>query len=114
MLRVPIKFRSGAPKLEATTKMELDGVAEMLADHAEIKTLRIQAHWSGPTSGPAADAAKKLTEDQAGAIKAYLIGKGVSGDRLDAVGLGCDSPLVPNLTSGNRTKNRRVELLVAN
>jgi len=114
VLRAPIKFRAGAPKLDATTKQELDGVAEMLADHAEIKTLRIQAHWSGPTTGPAADAAKKLTDDQAAAIKAYLIDKGVSGDRLDAVGLGCESPLVPNLTAGNRTKNRRVELLVAN
>jgi outer membrane protein OmpA-like peptidoglycan-associated protein len=57
---------------------------------------------------------KKLTDDQAGTIKAYLVGKGVTQDRLDAVGLGCEAPLVPNLTAGSRTKNRRVELLVAN
>jgi len=116
VLRVPIRFRAGTPKLDQATKKELDGVADLMADHAEIKTVRIQAHWSGipGRTGSAADAVRKLTEDQAGAIKAYLIGKGVSADRLDAVGLGCESPLVPNLTSGDRTKNRRVELLVAN
>jgi outer membrane protein OmpA-like peptidoglycan-associated protein len=116
VLRVPIKFRAGTPKLDAVTKHELDGVADLLADHAEIKTLRIQAHWSGTPgkTGTATDAAKKLTDDQAGTIKAYLIGKGVAGERLDAVGAGCESPLVPNLTAGDRTKNRRVELLLAN
>jgi outer membrane protein OmpA-like peptidoglycan-associated protein len=116
VLKIPIKFRAGTPRLDATTKKELDGVAELLADHPEIKQLRIQAHWSGTPgkTGPATDAAKKLTGDQAGTIRAYLIGKGVAADRLDAVGAGCESPLVPNLTAGNRTKNRRVELLVAN
>jgi outer membrane protein OmpA-like peptidoglycan-associated protein len=116
VLRVPIKFRAGTPRLDATTKHELDGVAELLADHPEIHTLRIEAHWSGTPgkAGPASDAAKKLTDDQAGTIKTYLIGKGVAGARLDAVGAGCESPLVPNLTATDRTKNRRVELLVAN
>jgi outer membrane protein OmpA-like peptidoglycan-associated protein len=115
VLRVPIRFHAGAPRLDPTTKQELDGVADLLADHPEIRVLRIQAHWSGtPAKTSAADAAKKLTDEQAGAIKAYLVGKGVSGERLDAVGLGCDLPLVPNLTSLNRNKNRRVELLVAN
>jgi outer membrane protein OmpA-like peptidoglycan-associated protein len=113
VLRVPIKFRAGAPKLDPAVKQELDGVANLLADHPEIKLLRIQAHWSG-TAGKAADAAKKLTDDQAGTIKAYLVGKGVAPDRLDAVGVGADAPLVPNLTAGSRTKNRRVELLVTN
>ncbi len=113
VLRVPIKFRTGAPRLDPAVKQELDGVANLLADHPEIKLLRIQAHWSG-TAGKAADAAKKLTDDQAGTIKAYLVGKGVAPDRLDAVGLGGDAPLVPNLTAGSRTKNRRVELLVTN
>jgi OOP family OmpA-OmpF porin len=115
-LRVPIKFRAGTPRLDATTKQELDGVANQLVDHPEIKTLRIQAHWSGTPGkpGPAADAAKKLTDDQAVAIKTYLTGKGVAADRVDALGMGCESPLVPNLTSGNRTKNRRVELVVSN
>jgi outer membrane protein OmpA-like peptidoglycan-associated protein len=116
VLRVPIKFRGGAPRLDAGVKQELDGVANLLADHPEIKLLRIQAHWSGTPgkAGPAADAAKKLTDDQAGTIKAYLVGKGVTPDRLDAAGLGCEAPLVPNLTAGSRSKNRRVELLVAN
>ena len=51
VLRVPIKFRSGAPKLAAAIKAELEAVADILVDHPEIKTLRIEAHWSGAGEG---------------------------------------------------------------
>jgi outer membrane protein OmpA-like peptidoglycan-associated protein len=116
-LRVPIKFKQGKPKLETVIKNELDGVAELMAEHPEIKTLRIEAHWGGPVGGkgggkggPGA-AARKLTEQQANLIKDYLVSKGVAADRLDAVARGADSPLVPNLSPANRAKNRRVELI---
>ena len=103
VLRVPIKFRPGAPKLDATTKKELDGVAEVLAEHPEIKTLRIEAHWNGLAS--AAKSAKTLTEKQAAVVKEYLMTKGTPPERLEAAGLGGDSPLVPTLArpAGPRT-----------
>src|SRR5262249_43984919 len=44
-LKQPIKFRPGAPKLDVKTQAEIDGVAELLQDHPEIKTLRIEAWW---------------------------------------------------------------------
>jgi outer membrane protein OmpA-like peptidoglycan-associated protein len=120
VLRVPIKFKQGTPKLENPVKGELDGVADLLGEHPEIKTLRIEAHWGGPAGGGGGkkskgggggSAVKKLTEKQAGMIRDYLVSKGVSADRLDAVGRGGDSPLVPNLSPANRAKNRRVELI---
>ena len=107
VLRVPIKFRPGTPRLDATAKGELKGVAELLSDHPEIRTLRIEAHWSG-----AANAAKKLTEKQAQVVKDYLVTKGAPADRIEAVGLGGESPLVPNLGPASRAKNRRLELVV--
>jgi OOP family OmpA-OmpF porin len=112
VLRVPIKFRQGAPKLMPPIKAELEAVADILADHPEIKTLRIEAHWSGAAKGKGSDAAKKLTEKQAAAIKAFLITKGAPADRIETVGVGGEAPLVPNLGPANQAKNRRVELVV--
>jgi outer membrane protein OmpA-like peptidoglycan-associated protein len=116
VLRVPIRFKAGAPKLAPGIKAELDGVADLLAEHPEIKMLRVEAHWSGAgrkgkgTKG--ADPSKQLTERQAKAIRDYLVSKGAPADRIEAVGVGGDVPLVPNIGPGNQAKNRRVELVV--
>jgi outer membrane protein OmpA-like peptidoglycan-associated protein len=112
VLRVPIKFRAGTPKLVPAIKTELDGVADILADHPEIKTLRIEAHWNGAAKTKGGDAAKKLTQKQAAAIKDYLVAKGAPADRIETVGVGGEAPLVPNLGPANQAKNRRVELVV--
>jgi outer membrane protein OmpA-like peptidoglycan-associated protein len=129
ILRVPIKFQPGSPKLTPALKAELEGVAEVLADHPEIRTLRIEAHWSGAPAkvsrtnganrtktgkaGAASGGANKtLTQRQAAMIKEYLTSKGAAADRIEAVGLGSEAPLVPNLGPVNQKKNRRVELIV--
>ena len=107
-LKQPIKFRPGAPKLDAKTQAELDGVAELVQDHPEIKTLRIEAWWDNS----AGKGAQTLTENQAKAVKAHLVKKGVPEGRIEAVGHGADNPLVPNIGPVNKAKNRRVELHV--
>ncbi|HEY7371783.1 MAG TPA: OmpA family protein [Polyangia bacterium] len=112
VLRVPIKFKAGTPKLPPPVKAELEGVADILADHPEIKTLRIEAHWSGAARGKGGASAKTLTEKQAAAIKDFLVSKGASADRIETVGVGGEAPLVPNLGPANQAKNRRVELVV--
>ncbi len=112
VLRVPIKFRQGAPKLMPAVKAELEAVADILVDHPEIKTLRIEAHWNGAAAGKGGATAKKLTEKQAAAIKDFLVSKGAPADRIETVGVGGEAPLVPNLGPANQAKNRRVELVV--
>ena len=112
VLRVPIKFKKGAPKLAPSVKAELEAVADILVDHPEIKTLRIEAHWNGAARGKGSDTAKKLTAKQAAAIKDFLVSKGAPADRIETVGVGGEAPLVPNLGPANQAKNRRVELVV--
>jgi outer membrane protein OmpA-like peptidoglycan-associated protein len=43
-------------------------------------------------------------------VKEYLVKKGVPEGRVEAVGMGADKPLVPNIGPANKAKNRRVEL----
>jgi outer membrane protein OmpA-like peptidoglycan-associated protein len=107
-LRQPIRLRVGTPRLAPRDQSELDGVAALLDDHPEIHMLRVEAHWDAS----AGLTAKTLTQQQAQAIKDYLVKKGIGERRIDAVGMGSDQPLVPSIGPGNRSRNRRVELRV--
>ena len=55
---------------------------------------------------------QEADEQQAAAIKEFLVSKGAPADRIEAVGVGGEAPLVPNLGPANQAKNRRVELVV--
>ncbi len=54
--------------------------------------------------------AKEITDAQAAAVKDYLVKKGIAEPRIEAVGMGADQPLVPNVTPVYKAKNRRLEL----
>jgi outer membrane protein OmpA-like peptidoglycan-associated protein len=114
VLRVPIKFLPGKPRLTPILKAELEGVVEILSGHPEVRTLRIEAHWSGAKAKAAASGGptKALTERQAAVVKDYLVSKGAPAERIEAVGRGSEAPLVPNLGPASQKKNRRVELIV--
>jgi outer membrane protein OmpA-like peptidoglycan-associated protein len=104
-LKQPIKFRPGAPKLGPKEQHALDGVADTMEDHPELRTLRIETHWDAS----AGKRAKSITDAQAAAIRDYLVKKGVVETRIEAVGMGAEHPLVPNIGPANKSKNRRVE-----
>jgi outer membrane protein OmpA-like peptidoglycan-associated protein len=106
-LKKAIRIKADATAItDAKTMAELDSVADILDEHGEIKGLRIEAHWDS-SAGPAA---KDITQKQVELIKQYLVKKGVPEARIEAVGMGADKPLVPNISPSNKAKNRRVEL----
>jgi hypothetical protein len=106
-LKQPLKLKG--PALDPKSKTTLDGLAEFLQDHPEIKTLKVDAYWDN-SAGPKA---KAVTDGQAKAIKDYLVKKGIPEGRIEAAGHGADNPLVPNIGPVNKGKNRRVELHAA-
>lgn len=106
-LKTNISFPPGVTALTPGGRKALDGLAEVLEDRPAIGKVRIEAHTD---SALPKDKAIELTTAQAEAIRAYLVKKGINAARLEAVGVGGERPLVPNLGPANRAKNRRVEL----
>lgn len=54
----------------------------------------------------------RLSQSRADSVKSYLLGKGISSDRLEAKGYGPDQPIETNKTAAGRERNRRVEFMI--
>jgi outer membrane protein OmpA-like peptidoglycan-associated protein len=95
---------------KATIKPEshelLNDVAEVIKEHPGIKKVRIEGH----TDSDGTDAYnKKLSDDRAASVRAFLVEAGVAEDRLESVGYGEEKPIADNDTEEGKYKNRRVE-----
>ena len=51
-----------------------------------------------------------LSEDRAEAVRFWLVGQGVPGERVTAEGFGAQFPVASNDTSEGRNQNRRIEI----
>jgi outer membrane protein OmpA-like peptidoglycan-associated protein len=49
---------------------------------------------------------------RAQAVKDYLVGQGISSDRIRTIGLGERYPIASNDTRSGRQRNRRIELVL--
>jgi outer membrane protein OmpA-like peptidoglycan-associated protein len=53
-----------------------------------------------------------LSQRRADSVREYLLGQGVEGERLTAIGFGEEKPIDSNQTKDGREKNRRVEFTI--
>ena len=100
-----VTFDTGSSELLPESYERLDSVAEYLTYK---KSARIEVSGHTDSVGPKA-ANKKLSQKRAEACKAYLVGKGVDGSRIEAIGHGGERPLASNKTAEGRRQNRRIE-----
>jgi OOP family OmpA-OmpF porin len=101
-----VNFATGKAELTPESQAILDGVAESLVAHEDIK---VQVGGHTDNTGSAA-VNKRLSAARAEAVRQYLISKGVAADRLTAAGFGPSKPIASNKTAAGRAQNRRVEL----
>jgi len=99
-----VTFAFNKADLTETSRPVLDDVAASLQKHPLLK-VEIQGHTD--STGPA-DYNLKLSDRRAASVRDYLIGKGVSADRLTSKGYGLTQPIDTNKTAAGRAHNRRV------
>ena len=100
-----INFETGNAKILAASNKNLDQLVDIMNEFPEV-VAEIEGHTDNQGD---ASANKKLSQDRADAVKAYLVGKGINADRLKSIGYGQEIPVADNKTDAGRKKNRRVE-----
>ena len=101
-----VHFETGKARIKSRSHKLLDNVAAVLGKHPEIKRIRVEGH----TDDKGDDAFNKdLSQKRAESVRAYLVGKGIGEDRLEATGFGEEKPIAENTSSKGRAQNRRVE-----
>jgi OmpA-OmpF porin, OOP family len=83
----------------------LDEIVEYLATNKGVK-MEIQGHTDNKGT---AEYNMKLSYKRADSVRKYIVGKGITPDRLKVSGFGFSKPVVPNDSDENRARNRRVE-----
>lgn len=102
-----IRFALDSAVIQAPSYPILTEIVDVLKADTSLR-LAIEGHTDALG---AAGHNQKLSEQRAAAVKAYLVEKGVVGDRLTTVGFGPSTPVADNDNELGRAQNRRVELV---
>lgn len=104
-----VNFEKSKTILVKGAETKLDEVAEYLKQN-----LKAQIEIAGHTDNEGSDQRlnQRLSEFRAKVIANYLFNKGISPDRIITIGKGSSEPLVPNDSDENKSKNRRIEIMI--
>lgn len=103
-----IEFETGSALISPSSYRLLDEIFES-AVVAEGLKLGVYGH----TDNSGSDAVNiPLSAERAGAVKAYLVKKGLKEVRVEFKGFGSAKPLADNSSDAGRSKNRRVEIVL--
>lgn len=105
-----VAFGTGTNNAKLTIKSNasLDQVVTVMNENPGLK-IRVEAHIDNAGND---ETNMTLSQSRADAVKAYLVNKGISEDRIKAEGFGETQPVADNGTAAGRTKNRRVEIKI--
>ncbi|HEY3498605.1 MAG TPA: OmpA family protein [Polyangiaceae bacterium] len=104
-----VKFETGTAELRPESAGILEAVRRVLGEHPELERVEIQGHTDSTGS---VESNRKLSDERARAVLAWLVEHGITEARLVAKGYGPDRPLAGNDSEAGRATNRRVEFHV--
>jgi len=110
ILNLPdILFSIGKADLKPETELVLAKLAGILLIMPDLN-LRIEGHTDS-TGAPSFNL--RLSEQRADAVFDFLAGQGISSTRMKTAGYGMDRPIADNSIPEGRSRNRRVEIIIA-
>ena len=101
-------FETGSAKLKPESQTQLNNIAAILTNCPSVH-LEIAGYTDNVGS---AEPNLRLSRNRASSVMAQLVGKGVSPDRLTALGYGEEYPVADNAAEAGRAQNRRVAVRV--
>lgn len=104
-----VLFASGDATLLPIAQRRLQQVATALREQG-VRHLVVEGHTDARGS---AATNQQLSQSRAEAVRGFLVAQGISGDQVEAVGLGSSRPVASNETAEGRANNRRVEIVVS-
>jgi outer membrane protein OmpA-like peptidoglycan-associated protein len=102
-----VYFDTDSAVLRPESAAALENLLQRLNENPSAR-IEIQGHTDATGS---VDHNIKLSNERAGSVVQWLIGRGVSVERLTSKGFGPTRPIADNLTIEGRARNRRVEFL---
>ena len=102
-----ITFDTASATLRPESLPVVQEIAAMMAANPGLR-VRVEGHTDNTGT---ASANTRLSEQRANAVRSMLVGLGVAGGRVEAVGRGPSQPVASNDTETGRQQNRRVELV---
>ncbi len=104
-----ILFVTGSSKLQKSSFKGLNDVVKIMQDNPGM-LLAIDGHtdWVGTD-----EYNQTLSDNRAGAVKAYIVSKGIDESRITSTGHGETMPIADNKTAAGRQKNRRSEMTLS-
>ncbi len=103
-----VSFARGEFTVSQASQQSLQPLVDALTDNPSVR-VAIMAHTDNQGG---IDNNKALSTKRAQSVVEYLVGQGISPDRLTAEGYGELLPLVQNVTEADRERNRRIEVRV--
>ena len=104
-----VLFDTARYTLKPGAREKLARVAGIISSHPGLK-IEVEGHTD---SVGGEEYNLRLSENRAGAVRAYLESQGINSANLTAVGFGKTEPVADNSTASGRQMNRRVELVVS-
>jgi OOP family OmpA-OmpF porin len=105
-LKQTVYFATDKTKILEKSFPLLNEVAQVLKDRPSIH-VRIEGHTDSRGSR---SHNQKLSQGRASSVRTYLVGQGIAGQRMEAVGYGVERPIADNRTRAGRAMNRRVDI----
>jgi peptidyl-prolyl cis-trans isomerase A (cyclophilin A) len=105
-------FDPGDTQIKPAARPLLDAIARALARTSGLVRIECHTDDTAPDNDRTGEYNRRVSQQRADAVLAYLVKHGVAARQLTARGFGRDQPVLDNSTDEGKRANRRLELVI--